>query len=103
MSGKGRLPRTNDPRERDGWRRHQDDDNSLKANKIVGGVEDNVVTLADDGDIKDSGVGIDDISLKVIDGTEDNILILDSDGDMKDGGMSIDEVDSSAFFFARNY
>ena len=61
---KRRIPRTEDTRERDGWRRLQDDDNFLKANKVVGGTEDNIVTLTIDGDIQDSGLSFDDVKLK---------------------------------------
>ena len=65
MAGiKRRPPRTEDPRERDAWRRTQDDDNFSKANKVVGGTENNIVTLTDDGDIQDSGKSFDDVILK---------------------------------------
>jgi hypothetical protein len=57
-------PRTEDRRERDAWRRVQDDDNFSKANKVVDGVENNTVTLTNDGDIQDSGKSFDDIILK---------------------------------------
>lgn len=59
-----RIPRTDDVRERDKWRLDQDDDNSKKANKVVGGTEDNIVTLTNDGDIQDSGKSFDDVILK---------------------------------------
>lgn len=59
-----RPPRTEDLRERDAWRRVQDDDNFSKANKVVGGTENNIVTLTDDGDIQDSGKSFDDVKLK---------------------------------------
>lgn len=59
-----RPPRTEDTRERDAWRRVQDDDNFSKANKVVGGTENNIVTLTDDGDIQDSGKSFDDVKLK---------------------------------------
>ncbi len=64
MTRRGRIPRTEDARERDGWRRFQDDDNFDKANKVVGGTEDNIVTLQADGDIQDSGKSFDDVILK---------------------------------------
>lgn len=61
---KKRPPRTENTRERDAWRRGQDDDNFLKANKVVGGVEDNIVILKADGDIQDSGKSFNDVLLK---------------------------------------
>lgn len=61
---KRRIPRTDNLRERDGWRRGQDDDNFLKANKVIGGTENNIVTLTSDGDIQDSGLSFDDVKLK---------------------------------------
>lgn len=73
------------------------------ATKVSGADEDNIIVFDETGNLKDSGVGIDDVSLKVIDGQENNILVLDVDGDMKDGGTGIDELKSRAFFFARNY
>jgi len=58
MTDKKRPPRTEDPREVSAWRRQQDDDNFDKANKVIGGTENNIVTLKSDGDIKDSGESI---------------------------------------------
>ena len=59
---------------------------------VPGADEDNVVVFDENGDIKDSGTGIDEVSLKVISGTVDNLLTVDSDGDMKDSGVAIDTV-----------
>ena len=56
--------RTKDEREIQGFRRGQNDDNFEKANKVVGGVEDNIVTLTGDGDIKDSGISFDEVVLR---------------------------------------
>lgn len=61
---KRRIPRSEDVRERDRWRIGQDDDNFLKANKVIGGTEDNIITLTSDGDIQDSGKSFDDVKLK---------------------------------------
>lgn len=61
---KKRPPRTENKRERDAWRRVQDDDNFDKANKVIGGVENNIVTLKSDGDIQDSGKSFNDVLLK---------------------------------------
>lgn len=59
-----RPPRTEDPRERDAWRRVQDEEDSLKANKVIGGTAGNIVTLTNDGDIQDSGKSFTDVQLK---------------------------------------
>lgn len=59
-----RIPRTESLRERDNWRDTQDSDNNNKANKVVGGVEDNIATLTSDGDIQDSGYSFDDVQLR---------------------------------------
>lgn len=56
--------RTESVRERQAFRRQQNDDNFEKANKVVGGTEDNIVTLTADGDIQDSGKSFDDVKLK---------------------------------------
>lgn len=61
---KKRPPRTDNTRERDAWRRGQDDDNFIKANKVVGGSTNNIVTLKSDGDIQDSGKSFNDVLLK---------------------------------------
>ena len=37
-------------------------DVSLKANKVIGGEEDNIVTLTSDGDIQDSGQSVTSIN-----------------------------------------
>lgn len=78
---KKRIPRTEDPRERDRWRVGQDDDNFLKANKVVGGTENNIVTLTNDGDIQDSGKSFDDVKLKkartVTVSSDYSVLLLD--------------------------
>lgn len=59
-----RPPRTEDPRERDAWRRAQDEEDSLKANKVIGGTTGNIVTLTNDGDIQDSGKSFTDVQSK---------------------------------------
>ena len=64
MVERRRLPRTNAPREVQGWRREQDDDNARKANKVPNADEDNIIIFDDEGDLKDSGVGIEEIALK---------------------------------------
>ncbi len=61
---KRRPPRTEDPRERDAWRRVQDDEDSTKANKVINGTAGNIVTLTNDGDIKDSGKSFTGVQLK---------------------------------------
>ena len=74
---------------------------------LPGAIEDNIPVFDSDGDLKDSGVAIDEVSLKVVGGTENNILILDADGDMKDSEDSISGIETRstrrAFFFARNF
>lgn len=57
-----RLPRTRDDRSVSGWRRSQDDDNSTKANKVPAADEDNIIVFDSEGDLKDSGVSINQIS-----------------------------------------
>jgi|GEM_PF-3224808 hypothetical protein len=79
MAIKRRLPRTNDPREVQSWRRGQDDDNFDKANKVVGGTENNVVLLESDGDIKDSGQTLSDFLLVGdVDGETNEIDVTDN-------------------------
>lgn len=56
--------RTEDYRERQGFRRAQNDDNFEKANKVPGDVENNIPILDDEGDLKDSGYSFDDVKLK---------------------------------------
>lgn len=56
--------RTEDLRERQGFRRGQNDDNFEKANKVPGDVENNIPVLDDGGDLKDGGKSFDDIKLK---------------------------------------
>lgn len=56
--------RTEDLRERQGFRRGQNDDNFEKANKVTGDVENNIPTLTGDGDLKDSGKSFSDVKLK---------------------------------------
>jgi len=102
-----RPPGTNDPRELEAWRRGQDDDNFDKIDKVPSAEDGNIPVFDNEGGLKDSGIGIDEVSLKVVDGVEDNILVLDADGDMKDSGDSIGNIENRSnrrsFFFARNY
>ena len=56
-----RPPRTNDPREIEAWRRDQDDDNFVKANKVINGNLNHIAVLQVDGDIKDGGSSITDL------------------------------------------
>lgn len=56
--------RTENIREVKAFRRTQNDDNFQKANKVSNGVEDNIVILTEDGDIKDSGKSFDDVEFK---------------------------------------
>lgn len=66
--------RTEDIRERQRFRLNQNDDNFEKANKVTDGTEDNIVILTEDGDIQDSGIGIDEIVIR-----NSNVVYVSSD------------------------